>query len=120
MINMRKPVGLDAIQQREHDQQSWAHRASEAGLYMEPQGTVAAATNCPRNAPIKVFNSSAAVKFVAFGDSPSPGVDPTIPTTGAMGQPIPAGAVLILNSGPHNRIVATDATVFVYWDPNLM
>ena len=72
-------------------------------------GALNTAKRCGKFKPVMVFNVSAAVVYVKFGDSTV-----TAPTGGADGVPIPPNNYVVLASGQNEFVISNVATTFGY------
>ncbi len=88
-------------------------RTAESGLDLQPVGTITAQVRVNQNTSVLVFNSTAGVLFVAFGDDGM-----SAPTAATDGIPVVAGQTAMLNSGDKIWIRGSAAGLFAYTGDN--
>lgn len=88
-------------------------RVAESGIDLAPVGTITAQVRVDENTPVLVYNSTAGVLFVAFGDDGM-----SAPTAATDGIPVQATSTLMLNSGSSRWIRGSAAGMFAYTGDN--
>ena len=78
-------------------------------VILGPLSVLAAAVGVGLGSVVRVFNSDAAVHYVAIGD-----LGMLAPTSPADGIPVPPGQYVTLNSGDHMFMFSDSALVFGY------
>jgi len=106
------PVSPSKQEQLSWNDNSKSRRVCEVGHDFFSTGSILGAIDSrkavPQHRSIMVFNSSAAVKYIAFGDV-------TVTVSGATdGIPILAGQYVILSSGDNTYVIGSAATVYAY------
>lgn len=109
MKKIRKITDIGTVIQAIFAEEPGAIRVAESGLEWSPIGSLATAKRVGVTSPIRIFNSSGAIAYVAFGDEAM--LAPTGPTDGI---PVPGGAVVVLNSGAKNWVRSSAGTVYGY------
>jgi hypothetical protein len=98
-----------SILQSQYSDESQVIRGAEAGLNWKPLGALGSKAQVGKARAILLYNSSASVAFVAFGDNTV-----AAPATAAAGIPILPNDTFICNSGLDQWIIASSASVFGY------
>ena len=88
-------------------------RNTDAGLDLKPIGQINTAKKVGQSCPVIVFNSGAAVAYIAFGDS-----SVSAPTGPANGIPVLPNEKFVVNSGKHTHIISNSANAYGYTGDN--
>lgn len=113
MKKIKKLTDIGTIQQAVFADNASVNRVAEAGLDLLPVGSLSNAVRIGEATPIMIFNSGGAVAYVAFGAQ-----DMAAPSGPTNGIPVPAGQLLMLNSGASAWVRASAATVYGYKGDN--
>lgn len=115
MAKKTKSVDPARIGLTSYDVAAQVQKNSDAGLSWKPLGLATAAVRVGQHTPVMIFNSSGSTRFMAFGSA-----SVAAPAGPADGIPALNNAVIVLNSGESEYVIASGGSVYVYTaDPEI-